>query len=170
MSNQPESEAERTANIEITRCSSCHRVIEPGSRFCSSCGAELDRSGETVASSSTQFGDPVPVIDPEVLTGIAPGDGVLVVIRGADEGARFPLNQSEVSVGRAADASVFLDDVTVSRRHAEITRTEDGWMLSDVASLNGSYVNRTRTESALLRSGDEVQIGKYRFVFYQAPA
>lgn len=95
------------------------------------------------------------------------GEAVLVVTRGPDEGARFPLNGDLVTVGRASDADVFLDDVTVSRAHAEFLHGTEGWLLRDVGSLNGTYVDRERVDSRRLASGDEVQIGKYRFVFME---
>ena len=70
-----------------------------------------------------------------------------------------------VTAGREPDSDLFLDDVTVSRRHADMRRMADGWLLRDVGSLNGTYVNRQRIEEVALVAGDEVQIGKYRFVY-----
>jgi pSer/pThr/pTyr-binding forkhead associated (FHA) protein len=67
------------------------------------------------------------------------------------------------------DADIFLDDVTVSRRHAEFVREGDDFLVRDVGSLNGTYVNRNRIDSAVLRAGDEVQIGKYRLTFHPSP-
>jgi len=90
---------------------------------------------------------------------------MLIVRRGPSEGTSFLLATDLTTIGRGDDADVMLDDVTVSRRHAEITRTEQGWLLRDLGSLNGTYVNRARIETSVLAGGDEVQIGKYRFVF-----
>jgi pSer/pThr/pTyr-binding forkhead associated (FHA) protein len=73
-----------------------------------------------------------------------------------------------VSAGRHPDSEIFLDDVTVSRRHAVFRRTSDGYLVADVGSLNGTYVNRDRIDEVLLSSGDEVQIGKYRLVYFSS--
>jgi pSer/pThr/pTyr-binding forkhead associated (FHA) protein len=93
---------------------------------------------------------------------------VLIVHKGPNEGTRFDLTGSPISVGRAPKSTIFLDDVTVSRSHATFTRGDDGWRLSDSGSLNGTYVNHSRIDSHQLKSGDVVQIGKYRFLFFQA--
>jgi pSer/pThr/pTyr-binding forkhead associated (FHA) protein len=95
------------------------------------------------------------------------GHAVLVVLRGPQEGARFDLDPAlgSVVVGRSPECALFLDDVTVSRIHAELHAVDGGWELRDVGSLNGSYVNRRRIDRAVLTGGDEVQIGKYRFVY-----
>jgi pSer/pThr/pTyr-binding forkhead associated (FHA) protein len=90
---------------------------------------------------------------------------MLIVRRGPSEGTSFLLDTDLTTIGRADDATLVLDDVTVSRRHAELRRTPQGWQLRDVGSLNGTYVNRERIEEILLAGGDEVQVGKYRFVF-----
>lgn len=92
---------------------------------------------------------------------------VMVVWRGPNEGASYPLIDDVVEVGRSPESKIFLDDITVSRHHARLTHNAEGWTLTDAGSLNGSYVNRLRISAATpLRSGDEVQIGKYRFTFY----
>lgn len=104
--------------------------------------------------------------DEATIEALRPGTALLVVMRGPNNGARFLLDDAEVSSGRHPDSDIFLDDVTVSRRHAVFTRTETGYDVKDVGSLNGTYVNRRSVESASLRNGDEVQIGKYRFVYY----
>jgi pSer/pThr/pTyr-binding forkhead associated (FHA) protein len=98
------------------------------------------------------------------------GAALLVVQRGPNAGARFVLNQDVAHVGRHPESDVFLDDITVSRRHAEFRRDaeEGGYVVRDVGSLNGTYVNRERIEEARLRNGDIVQIGKFRLV-YLAP-
>jgi pSer/pThr/pTyr-binding forkhead associated (FHA) protein len=99
---------------------------------------------------------------------LAAGTGVLVVKRGPDTGARYPLDQAVVRVGRHPDSDIFLDDITVSRRHAEFVREAGVYRLRDVGSLNGTYLNRERIEERELTSGDEVQIGKFRLVFLAA--
>ncbi|OFT75730.1 oxoglutarate dehydrogenase inhibitor [Corynebacterium sp. HMSC30G07] len=93
------------------------------------------------------------------------GAALLVVKRGPNAGARFLLDQDCTPAGRHPEADIFLDDVTVSRRHAEFRRTEDGYEVVDVGSLNGTYVNREPRNSESLSNGDEIQIGKFRLVF-----
>ncbi|MBN8881065.1 type III secretion system (T3SS) inner membrane Yop/YscD-like protein [Salana multivorans] len=100
---------------------------------------------------------------------LPPSSALLVVQHGPNSGARFLLDAPTTSVGRDTSAEIFLDDVTVSRRHAEFRRVEDGFEVRDVGSLNGTYVNRERIEVALLHAGDEVQIGKYRLTFHPSP-
>jgi len=95
---------------------------------------------------------------------------LLIMQRGPSSGARFLLDASRTVAGRSVDADIFLDDVTVSRRHAEFVREGDGFVVRDIGSLNGTYINRTRIDAAVLRSGDEVQIGKYRLTFLPSPA
>lgn len=94
------------------------------------------------------------------------GTALLIVLRGPNTGARFLLDDAEVSSGRGPSSDIFLDDVTVSRKHAVFSRGEDGFTVRDVGSLNGTYVNGERIDAVLLRTGDEVQIGKFRLVFY----
>lgn len=93
------------------------------------------------------------------------GAALLVVKRGPNAGARFLLDQDSTTAGRHPEADIFLDDVTVSRRHAEFRRKDDSFEVVDVGSLNGTYVNREPRNSELLSDGDEIQIGKFRLVF-----
>lgn len=93
------------------------------------------------------------------------GAALLVVKRGPNAGARFLLDQDTTTAGRHTEADIFLDDVTVSRRHAEFRRNEGEFEVVDVGSLNGTYVNREPRNSQVLSSGDEIQIGKFRLVF-----
>ncbi len=94
---------------------------------------------------------------------------LLVVKRGPNAGARFLLDQSVTSAGRHPGSDIFLDDVTVSRRHAEFRRENDEFKVVDIGSLNGTYVNREAVDWAVLQGGDEVQIGKFRLVFLTGP-
>ena len=96
------------------------------------------------------------------------GTALLVVLRGPNTGARFLLDDDEVISGRHPDSDIFLDDVTVSRRHAVFVRGEGGYQVRDVGSLNGTYVNRSLVDEAVLRAGDEVQIGKFRLTYNPA--
>jgi pSer/pThr/pTyr-binding forkhead associated (FHA) protein len=91
---------------------------------------------------------------------------LLVVQRGPNAGARFLLDAERTTAGRRPESDIFLDDVTVSRKHAEFVRRDGQFLVRDVGSLNGTYVDRDRIEEAVLRDGDEVQIGKYRLVFH----
>lgn len=146
--------------------SDCSHIADPGDRFCRRCGAALEGAAETFV----RVGEPattgsLPAVGSGLIPGVAAGEAVLVVRRGSGEGATYLLMGDLVTAGREPDSDLFLDDVTVSRRHAEIRRTPEGWVLADTGSLNGTYVNRRRVEAQLLVPGDEVQIGKYRFAF-----
>jgi pSer/pThr/pTyr-binding forkhead associated (FHA) protein len=98
------------------------------------------------------------------------GSALLIVQRGPNEGSRFLLDQDVTTVGRHPNADIFLDDVTVSRRHAEFHRHEKTFQIKDLASLNGTYFDGVRIENALLEDGAEVQIGKFRLTFYASKA
>ena len=97
------------------------------------------------------------------------GSALLVVKRGPNAGSRFLLDQPVTSAGRHPGSDIFLDDVTVSRRHAEFRWENGGVRIIDVGSLNGTYVNREPAQSAVLVNGDEVQIGKFRLVLLTTP-
>ncbi|MQY16101.1 hypothetical protein SRB5_62930 [Streptomyces sp. RB5] len=165
-----------------TRCG--HRNAE-ASRFCSNCGAPLragavaERPSETTSTISISgieayeaevMGQATPSLSPEAqaaVDALPPGSALLVVRRGPNSGARFLLDGELTTAGRHPQSDIFLDDVTVSRRHVEFRRGADGlFSVADVGSLNGTYVNRERIDSAVLTGGDEVQIGKFRLVFY----
>ncbi len=109
------------------------------------------------------------VVPGRVTGSLPPGTALLAVRRGPNAGARFLLDHDVTTSGRHPDSDIFLDDVTVSRRHAEFHRERATFTVRDVGSLNGTYVNRERVESATLSSGDEVQIGKFRLVFVTGP-
>lgn len=106
--------------------------------------------------------------DQATVEALRPGTALLVVLRGPNTGARFLLDDDVVTSGRHPESDIFLDDVTVSRRHARFSREGGVFVVRDVGSLNGTYVNRKRIDEARLATGDEVQIGKYRLVFYAA--
>jgi pSer/pThr/pTyr-binding forkhead associated (FHA) protein len=108
--------------------------------------------------------------DRTAIDALPQGSALLVVQRGPNTGARFLLDSETTTAGRRPDSDIFLDDVTVSRRHAEFIRRPDGtFVVRDVGSLNGTYVQRDRIDEVVLRDGDEVQIGKYRLVFHPSP-
>lgn len=149
-------------------CTNCGHRNPEGANFCSSCGAALTPEGSdtsiTFAPAELEADLEEEIhISPEELEG---GRGVLVVKRGPNAGSKFFLDSETTEVGRNPDSDIFLDDITVSRRHAEITRKEgESFRLNDVGSLNGTYVNKERVEEATLRSGDEIQIGKFKLIF-----
>ncbi|MFJ2112168.1 MULTISPECIES: FHA domain-containing protein [unclassified Streptomyces] len=167
-----------------TRCG--HRNAEASSRFCSNCGAPLrggvppERASETTSTisisgleaydSEVTGQTSLPSLTPEAQAAVDAlplGSALLVVRRGPNSGSRFLLDGELTTAGRHPESDIFLDDVTVSRRHVDFRRGADGrFTVSDVGSLNGTYVNRERIDSVLLANGDEVQIGKYRLVFY----
>jgi pSer/pThr/pTyr-binding forkhead associated (FHA) protein len=94
------------------------------------------------------------------------GSALLVVKRGPNVGSRFLLDRPVTSAGRHPDSDILLDDVTVSRRHAEFRLDKHGsWAVADVGSLNGTYVNRQPVDSTVLANNDQVQIGRFRLVF-----
>ena len=101
--------------------------------------------------------------------GLPSGSALLVVKRGPNAGSRFLLDQPVTSAGRHPDSDIFLDEVTVSRRHAEFRRDNGEFQIVDISSLNGTYVNRKPVASAMLANGDEIQIGKFRLVFLITP-
>jgi pSer/pThr/pTyr-binding forkhead associated (FHA) protein len=158
--------------VTTTFCNRCGHRNPEGSNFCSSCGAVLERLSGSEAAVTTITLAPVEatgeVADEEVVVQI--GDlqsdvGLLVVKRGPNAGSRFALSPDRTTIGRHPDSDIFLDDVTVSRRHAEIERRGSTFSVNDVGSLNGTYLNRERIEHGELHTGDELQVGKFRLVF-----
>ncbi len=167
-------------------CTRCGNRNAESSRFCSNCGAPLrggassERASETTSTisisgleaydSESTGQTPMPSLSPEAqaaVDALPMGSALLVVRRGPNSGSRFLLDGDLTTAGRHPQGDIFLDDVTVSRRHVEFRRGPDGgFTVADVGSLNGTYVNRERIESTALANGDEVQIGKYRLVFY----
>lgn len=106
----------------------------------------------------------------EAITALPSGSALLVVRRGPNSGARFLLDADVTTVGRHPDADIFLDDVTVSRRHAEFIRTGTTFQVKDLGSLNGTYFDGTRIDIARLGDKSEVQVGKFRLTFYASRA
>jgi pSer/pThr/pTyr-binding forkhead associated (FHA) protein len=106
----------------------------------------------------------------EAIAALPTGSALLVVRRGPNVGARFLLDADSTVAGRHPDADIFLDDVTVSRRHAEFVRTGTAFQVRDLGSLNGTYFDGVRIDSALLSDGAEVQVGKFRLTFYASRA
>lgn len=126
-----------------------------------------------VDGSANEFTDDRRALHPEeqaAIESLPEGSALLIALSGPNAGARFLLNAEVTNAGRHPRADIFLDDFTVSRRHAQFVRDQRGFSVKDSGSLNGTYVNRERIDVAALKSGDEVQIGKYRLTFYGSQA
>jgi pSer/pThr/pTyr-binding forkhead associated (FHA) protein len=148
-------------------CRQCGHVNENGARFCSSCGAVLetdDATANLAALAEDDSGEALAAVVDELPEGAA----VLIVRRGPNAGSIFGLDQPETAAGRHPDSQIFLDDITVSRRHAVIDHRDAGFVVRDVGSLNGTYVNRERVDEQRLQSGDEIQIGRFVLTFHHA--
>lgn len=158
-------------------CKACNAELTPEARFCAQCGTPAGAAAADYASlpsveTTSQFS---PVGDDQAeaeqpsenisIEGLPADTALLVVKRGPNAGSRFLLDQEVTTAGRHPNSDIFLDDVTVSRRHVEFRRTVDRFSVADVGSLNGTYLNRAIIDQAELASGDEVQIGKFRLVF-----
>ena len=170
-------------------CTACGKQNPDDARFCSQCGTRLvtadapaaaptESAGESTATIAIGMGGEkvetsdrqLNPVDAAAVDALPAGHALLVVQRGPGSGSRFLLDADVVNAGRHPDSEIFLDDVTVSRRHAEFHRTGETFTVSDVGSLNGTYVNRDRIDRVQLKDGDEVQIGKYRLVFFSGHA
>ncbi|WP_432084910.1 FHA domain-containing protein [Streptomyces sp. bgisy095] len=178
----------RQEDASMPVCTRCGHRNAADSRFCSHCGTPLrggiapERASETTSTISISGLEAydaevtgqtaLPSLSPEALAAVEalpPGSALLVVRRGPNSGSRFLLDGELTTAGRHPQSDIFLDDVTVSRRHVEFRRGQDGsFTVSDVGSLNGTYVNREPIDSVVLSNGDEVQIGKYRLVFHSS--
>ena len=135
-------------------------------------GVPPERAPETTSVFRTDFAEHEAPAQDQPVSGVdslPPGSALLVVKRGPNAGSRFLLDRATTSAGRHPESDIFLDDVTVSRRHAEFRRDIGEFVVVDVGSLNGTYVNREPVDTAVLANGDEVQIGKFRLVFLTGP-
>jgi len=155
--------------VPETYCNNCGHLNPTGAKFCSSCGAPLDRDADEDHTTIT-FSLETPAGEDEVVdVNELAAEGVMVVKRGPNAGSSFALDKALITAGRHPDSDIFLDDITVSRRHVEIIRSPEGYQVRDVGSLNGTYLNRERIEQAPLVNGDEVQVGKFKLVFFSGP-
>lgn len=140
--------------MEEIDCPQCGQANPTGANFCSVCGVPLARDDhektETHEVLGVQSVDDLPM---------------LIVVRGTNVGSKYALDSAVTSIGRHPDSDVFLDDVTVSRRHAELRRSGEEFTVADVGSLNGTYLNGHRVESADLTEGDQLQVGRFKLVF-----
>ena len=140
----------------------------------------MDPSQEVDPTATSVFGltpveepSEVPVVlsarDREAVAALPVGSALLIVQRGPNTGARFLLDHEVTNAGRSPKSDIFLDDVTVSRKHCQFIAEDGGHLVRDSGSLNGTYVNRERVEQLRLEAGDEVQIGKYRLTYQPSP-
>ncbi|GAB3442593.1 hypothetical protein GCM10027570_09750 [Streptomonospora sediminis] len=173
-------------------CTQCGHAVADDARFCSNCGSPIRTAGQEAAPGSggsrDSVGETTSTIsisgiqaleaeaegedlpgEPTNVDALPAGTALLVVKRGPNAGSRFLLDSDVTTVGRHPNSDIFLDDVTVSRRHVEFFRRGPGFGVRDVGSLNGTYVNRERIDEAELGGGDEVQIGKFRLVLLTKP-
>ena len=146
-------------------CTRCGHPNKDEARYCANCGAALQDEttiGITPVEAEGEAFEEFPFPEDE----LEAGQALLLVTHGPNAGSTFLLEEETITAGRNPDSAVFLDDVTVSRKHAEFRRQSDGWYVHDLGSLNGTYVNRERVEVTKLAPHDEVQIGKFKLVFF----
>lgn len=147
-------------------CPHCGHQNPLNANFCSSCGTDLETGSDSTTMTVTVPVDSAAEQVQVELDELPAGVGMLVVTRGPNSGSRFALDEPLVTAGRHPDSVIFLDDITVSRRHAEVRQLEGGgYQVTDVGSLNGTYLNRQRVEEAVLHDGDELQIGTFKLLF-----
>ena len=150
-------------------CNNCGHRNPPQSGFCSACGSVLDAPEQrTIVLAKVDPLQDAPGDADNVsisATEIHAGKALLIVRSGAQSGSRYVLGQL-ITVGRHPESNICLDDVTVSRRHAQIEQVNGNYVVRDLGSLNGTYVNQMRIDELALEQGDELQIGKYRMVFF----
>lgn len=161
----------------MVRCEHCGTLNPETANFCGQCGQplrELSEGSETATIGVTPEMDDPSSLDSDDAAAIAAlpaGSALLIVLRGPGLGSRYLLDTDLVTVGRHPDSDIFLDDITVSRRHVEFRRDVNGglgYSVHDVGSLNGTYLNRDRIDDGPMASGDEVRIGKFRLTYYPA--
>lgn len=170
-------------------CTQCGHQNPDGAKYCARCGQPLTGPGGaesgTPGSAAQDTTTTLPAVgvaggtedslitdqlsddDQAAVRALPGGSALMIVRRGPNEGSRFLMQSDQTNIGRHPDSEIFLDDITVSRRHSTVTRSADGWTIVDQGSLNGTYVRRTLIDGAVvLRHGDEVQVGKFRFTFF----
>lgn len=157
-------------------------MAEQDDRFGEPVGVHRERGGDAGSSDTTQtfghdsdlsfvpFGSELNAAEVEAINALPAHSALLIVRSGPAAGARYLLDSDVATVGRHPEADIFFDDVTVSRRHAEITRSGSVFEIIDQRSLNGTYVNGERADRGELSNGTEVRIGKFRLTFFVSPA
>ena len=146
-------------------CGECGFQNGEAANFCSKCGSVLDP--DEVAGQTTVLFGPGDVEAAAAAADVADRPTLLIRSGGGRAGEHLPLQAARETIGRATEADLFLDDVTVSREHAAIERERDGFYIRDLGSLNGTYVNRLRVSRQRLADGDEVQVGKFKLTFLE---
>jgi FHA domain/zinc-ribbon domain len=147
-------------------CPECGFQNLESAHYCSRCGALLVVEGDPGETTMTISADEVQEEHAALLEELGI-EGPALVIRagGGRTGDAFPLDRPQTTIGRSPECDIFLDDVTVSRRHAVVSHGEAAFVIEDLGSLNGTFLNRSRIDRSELESGDEVQIGKYRLIY-----
>jgi pSer/pThr/pTyr-binding forkhead associated (FHA) protein len=145
-------------------CGRCGHRNEPASRFCSSCGAAMLEAEENTLTHAA-FEDRDSTGELQAIADLEEGTGLVIVSRGPNEGSTYLVDEDSVSVGRHPDSNIFLDDITVSRRHSVIERAGQEFRIRDVGSLNGTYVNHDRIDHKGIADGDEIQVGRFVLIF-----
>ena len=146
-------------------CQECGFLNPEAANYCARCGALLvkeDGGTEATQTFTPEEGDDAPA---DALEDLGITGPALVVRSGGGRAGETFHPEGETTIGRSPDCGIFLDDVTVSRKHAVVAERDGAFLVEDQGSLNGTFVNRKRVESAQLEDGDEVQIGKYRLTF-----
>jgi len=151
----------------MNNCVSCGYENIIGASFCSSCGTSL--TARKASDDVTASYDPINEDDETMpsIEDLPEGTlGVLVVHQGPKRGTRIALSDAELVIGRDPECDIFLDDITVSRRHSMVRRNGSEFEVSDLGSMNGTYINKTLVETVLLRHDDELQIGKFKLIYW----
>ncbi|MGH2739197.1 MAG: FHA domain-containing protein [Actinomycetota bacterium] len=149
------------------KCPRCGHENPDDAKFCAECGSPLQAQEDTTVDLhpkeiEDETGEEVYL----PLDELEDGQALLVVTRGPNAGSKFLIDADVTTAGRHPESVIFLDDITVSRRHAEVRRKDSKFFIYDLGSLNGTYVNRDRVEETQLANGDEVQIGKFKLLFF----
>ena len=148
-------------------CTRCGHPNRDDARFCVDCGHPLHED-VTVTLPAIETEDDGHDEFPFPHDELEQGQALLLVKRGPNAGSTFLIDQDTTTTGRDPDSAVFLDDVTVSRKHAIVERRGSEWFVKDTGSLNGTYVNGEQVDETKLTTGDEVQIGKFKLTFFAA--
>ncbi len=154
-------------------CAHCNYDNPIGANFCMSCGKPLSRPQFQEHTASMDATGPTAVTPNSVADAVAKAErpqAMLVARVGSKRGSRIALDADLVTIGRHPESDIFLDDITVSRRHAEVHRTDTGFEVADAGSLNGTYINKELIERGVLNDGDELQVGKFKLVFLELGA
>jgi hypothetical protein len=150
--------------VSVVYCQECGFQNPESANYCARCGALLQKGEGAVETTQALTPDELGDLEHEPMVGL---EGPALVVRqgGGRAGESFRPSGDRTRIGRSPECEIFLDDVTVSRNHAVLIKRDDGYVVEDQGSLNGTFVNRRRIDTAVLRSGDELQIGKYRMTF-----